>query len=235
MPHLRTGKNQHSVVRSWPHSFVKAPGSGGILWTASWIAVRLRLGDDLAAVIAGQLRDVIGRLMAAGHWRAGVIVPGRYTWAILMSSPSMSSPRVRRMLLARAPLTSSPGGRWPETTACPTRRRCPRRIPVPAPGCGLSTRASRLGAGRSPTASGQGLCGGVVIGSGESPANGRFTVWPPSLSPSPRTPHGREDCRRWDLRRRDGCVGARSTRRAAGHGRPARFVPRRRRCRRRRR
>lgn len=45
------------------------PGRGPS--TAPLDAVRLAPGDDLAAVTAAQLRDVVGRLVSAGQWRTG--------------------------------------------------------------------------------------------------------------------------------------------------------------------
>jgi hypothetical protein len=55
----------------WPYSFVVALETGRSSWTAPLDAVRLAPGDDAATVTAAQLRDVVARLMAAGHWSAG--------------------------------------------------------------------------------------------------------------------------------------------------------------------
>jgi hypothetical protein len=63
-PRYGRGKDQHIIVPGWPYSFVVALEFGRSSWTAPLDAVRLAPGDDLAAVTAGQLRDVIGRLMA---------------------------------------------------------------------------------------------------------------------------------------------------------------------------
>jgi hypothetical protein len=65
------GKDQHLMVPGWPYSFVVALQTGRSSWTAPLDAVRLAPGADLAAVTAGQLREVIARLVAAGHWRTG--------------------------------------------------------------------------------------------------------------------------------------------------------------------
>ena len=46
-----------------------APGRTS--WTAVLDAVRLGPGDDEAEVTAAQVRQVITRLIAAGHWREG--------------------------------------------------------------------------------------------------------------------------------------------------------------------
>jgi len=65
------GKDQHIMIPGWPYSFVVALETGRSSWTAPLDAVRLAPGDDLATVTAAQLRAVVRRLMAAGHWRPG--------------------------------------------------------------------------------------------------------------------------------------------------------------------
>lgn len=46
-------------------------GPGRTSWTSMLDAVRLRPTDDATAVTADQLRAVVARLVAAGHWRPG--------------------------------------------------------------------------------------------------------------------------------------------------------------------
>ncbi|MGW0219017.1 NF041680 family putative transposase, partial [Micromonospora chokoriensis] len=65
------GKDQHIPVPGWPYSMIMALESGRSSWTAPLDAVRLAPGDDAATVTAGQLRDIAGRLIAAGQWRPG--------------------------------------------------------------------------------------------------------------------------------------------------------------------
>lgn len=65
------GRDQHIGVPGWPYAFVVALETGRTSWTAPLDAVRLAPGTDLAAVTAAQLRDVVSRLIAAGHWRPG--------------------------------------------------------------------------------------------------------------------------------------------------------------------
>jgi hypothetical protein len=65
------GKDQHIMIPGWPYSFVVALETGRSSWTAPLDAVRLAPGDDAAAVTAGQLREVVARLIAAGQWTAG--------------------------------------------------------------------------------------------------------------------------------------------------------------------
>src|SRR5205814_2594344 len=58
-------------VAGWPYSVIAALEPGRTSWTAVLDAVRLGPGDDEAAVTAAQVRDVITRLIEAGHWREG--------------------------------------------------------------------------------------------------------------------------------------------------------------------
>ncbi|SCE65910.1 DDE superfamily endonuclease [Micromonospora coriariae] len=64
-------KGQAQLIPGWPYSFVAALDSGPTSWTAVLDAVRLGPADDATAVTADQLRDVVNRLIAAGHWRDG--------------------------------------------------------------------------------------------------------------------------------------------------------------------
>lgn len=59
------------MIPGWPYSVVAALGSGRASWTAVLDAVRLGPADDATAVTAVQLREVVDRLRAAGHWRPG--------------------------------------------------------------------------------------------------------------------------------------------------------------------
>lgn len=65
------GKDQHIGIPGWPYAFVVALETGRSSWTAPLDAVRLHPGADLAAVTAGQLREVVGRLIEVGHWQPG--------------------------------------------------------------------------------------------------------------------------------------------------------------------
>ena len=65
------GKGQAQMIPGWPYSFVAALETGRSSWTAVLDAVRLGPTDDATAVTATQLRDVVDRLIAAGHWRPG--------------------------------------------------------------------------------------------------------------------------------------------------------------------
>jgi hypothetical protein len=64
-------KGTSQMIPGWPYSIVAALERGRTSWTAVLDAVRLGPDDDATAVTAAQLRDVVGRLIAAGHWQVG--------------------------------------------------------------------------------------------------------------------------------------------------------------------
>ena len=59
------------MIPGWPYSWVVALEPGRTSWTLPLYAVRLGPADDATEVTAAQVRDVITRLIAAGHWREG--------------------------------------------------------------------------------------------------------------------------------------------------------------------
>jgi hypothetical protein len=63
------GKGSAQMIPDWPYSVIAALEPGRTSWTAVLDAVRLRPGDDETEVTAGQVRDVVARLIEAGHWR----------------------------------------------------------------------------------------------------------------------------------------------------------------------
>jgi hypothetical protein len=65
------GKGQAQMIPGWPYSVIAALEPGRTSWTAVLDAIRLGPDDDEAEVTAAQVRDVITRLAAAGHWREG--------------------------------------------------------------------------------------------------------------------------------------------------------------------
>ncbi|HEV3287494.1 MAG TPA: NF041680 family putative transposase, partial [Streptosporangiaceae bacterium] len=65
------GKGQPQMIPGWPYSVIAALEPGRTSWTAVLDAVRLGADDDETAVTAAQVRDVITRLITAGHWRDG--------------------------------------------------------------------------------------------------------------------------------------------------------------------
>ncbi|HKT05758.1 MAG TPA: transposase [Rugosimonospora sp.] len=59
------------TIPGWPYSIVAGLESGRSSWTAVVDAVRLAPGQDATEVTAEQIRQVAGRLRAAGQWVAG--------------------------------------------------------------------------------------------------------------------------------------------------------------------
>src|SRR5260221_11265600 len=59
------------MIPGWPYPVVAALEPGRTSWTAVLDAVRLGPDDDETEVTAAQVRDVVARLIEAGHWREG--------------------------------------------------------------------------------------------------------------------------------------------------------------------
>ena len=127
------GKNPGQVVPGWPYSFVTALGPGPSSWTGLLDAVRLGPDDeDDCAATAAQLRDVVGRLIAAGHWKPGdppIIVagdagynPARLAW-LLADLPVTVVARVRcdRVWYRRAPARAARAAGRPRLHGTPLR------------------------------------------------------------------------------------------------------------------
>ena len=64
------GKGNAQMIPGWPYS-VAALEPGRTSWTLPLDAVRLGPAHDATAVTAAQIREVTGRIIAAGHWRDG--------------------------------------------------------------------------------------------------------------------------------------------------------------------
>lgn len=65
------GRSADQRIPGWPYSIVAALETGRTSWTAVLDAIRLGPADDATAVTAAQLREVVGRIIAAGHWSTG--------------------------------------------------------------------------------------------------------------------------------------------------------------------
>jgi hypothetical protein len=65
------GRSADQLIPGWPYSFVAALETGRTSWTALLDAVRLGPVDDATAVTAAQLREVVDRIIGAGHWHQG--------------------------------------------------------------------------------------------------------------------------------------------------------------------
>jgi DDE superfamily endonuclease len=64
-------KGNAQMIPGWPYSVVAALEPGRTSWTAPLDVARLGPHDDETEVTASQVREVAGRLIAAGHWREG--------------------------------------------------------------------------------------------------------------------------------------------------------------------
>ncbi|MEV0426257.1 NF041680 family putative transposase [Micromonospora sp. NPDC050495] len=62
---------QDQRIPGWPYSIVAALETGATSWTALLDAVRLGPADDETAVTCAQVRQVVDRLITAGHRREG--------------------------------------------------------------------------------------------------------------------------------------------------------------------
>lgn len=116
------GKDIHIGVPGWPYPFVTALRAGRTSWTAPPDARRLAPRDDAATFTAGQLRDVMRRLIAAGQWQPGWIVAdagydGPRLAFLLTDLPAQVLVRMRPDRVLRRPAPP----RLPATTGRPRR------------------------------------------------------------------------------------------------------------------
>jgi len=65
------GKGNAQMIPGWPYSFIAALEPGRTSWTLPLDAVRLGPADDATAVTAAQVREVVMRIIDAGHWHDG--------------------------------------------------------------------------------------------------------------------------------------------------------------------
>jgi hypothetical protein len=101
------GRDADQRIPGWPYQVVAALESGPTSWTAVLDVVRLHPADDATAATAAQLRAVVGRLRAAGHWRSGdppimVVLDAGYDVTrlafVLADLPVHPGPRQSRIL-----------------------------------------------------------------------------------------------------------------------------------------
>jgi hypothetical protein len=148
------GRNAGQMIPGWPYSFVAALGPGATSWTAPLDAVRLGPDDDDTEVTAAQLREVAGRLAAAGAWRPGdpdilVVLDSGYdvirlAW-LLADLPVVLCARLRcNRVMYGAPPPRPPGlpGRPPEHG---TPVRCSDETTWTAPAVGQDADTARYG------------------------------------------------------------------------------------------
>jgi hypothetical protein len=148
------GKGQAQIIPGWPYSVIAALERGRTSWTTVLEAIRLGPDDDETEVTAAQIREVVTRLAAAGHWREGdlpvlVVFDARYdvtrlAW-LLADLPAVLPGRLRsdRVMWLPAP------PRRPGTNGQPRKhgRELARSGPAacPDPQVTTSTVTSRYG------------------------------------------------------------------------------------------
>ncbi|MGC4857431.1 transposase, partial [Micromonospora sp. DT4] len=114
------GKGAAQLIPGWPYSFVAALEAGRTSWTAVLDAVRIGPTDDVTEVTASQLRQVLGRLRAAGQWTEGdppllVVLdagydPVRLAW-LLSDLPVIVAARIRSDRVFHLPVPEREHGR----------------------------------------------------------------------------------------------------------------------------
>ena len=120
------GKGQAQMIPGWPYSVVAALEPGRTSWTAVLDAVRLGPDDDETEVTAAQVREVVTRLIAAGHWREGDL-------RILVVFDAGYDVTRLAWLLADLPVELlGPAAQRPGDAGCPRRRAGPGRTAGPA-------------------------------------------------------------------------------------------------------
>jgi hypothetical protein len=155
------GKGNAQMIPGWPYSLVAALEPGRTSWTLPLDAVRPGPADDATEVTAVQVREVVARLIEAGHWRDGdpdiLVVFGsgydltRLAW-LLAGLPAEIMGRLRSdrvMYFPAPPRPARPagtGGRPPRHGAA-LKLSDPRTWPAPA--VTTSTQTTRYGTARA--------------------------------------------------------------------------------------
>src|SRR5947207_8167326 len=153
------GKGNPQMIPGWPYSVVAALEPGRTSWTAVLDAVRLGPTDDLTEVTAAQVREVVARLAAAGHWHEGdpdilIVFDAGYDITrlafLLASLPVELVGRLRsdRVLYFPAPPGRCDGrpGRRPRHG---TQFRLADQAAWPAPAVSTITQTTRYGTARA--------------------------------------------------------------------------------------
>ena len=137
------GKGNAQMIPGWPYSFVVALEPGRTSWTLPLDAVRLGPADDATEVTAGQVREVVLRIIAAGHWRDGnpdilVVFDSGYdltrlAW-LLADLPVEVAGRLRsdRVMYFPAPPRAAGANGRPSRHGAALRLADPATWPVPA-------------------------------------------------------------------------------------------------------
>jgi hypothetical protein len=155
--HVRGRAGRAWIAPGWPYSFVAALSPGRSSWALLLDAVRLGPDDDERAVTAAQLREVVTRLAAAGHWRDGdpsilVMMDAHYSpvqlaW-LLRDLPVTVVARVRSDRVFRAPAPPrAPGTRGRPALHGPALH-CADPATWPGPGVSAEAPSARHGTAR---------------------------------------------------------------------------------------
>jgi DDE superfamily endonuclease len=152
------GKGSAQMIPGWPYSFVAALETGRSSWTAVLDVIRLKPADDATAVTAAQIREVVGRLIAAGQWTAGdpeilIVADAGYDVTrlafVLADLPVVLLGRLRSDRVLRLPAPP----RLPRTSGRPPRHggefALARPETWPAPQHITSTNTPRYGTARA--------------------------------------------------------------------------------------
>lgn len=143
------GRNAGQAVPGWPYSFVAALGPGASSWALPLDAVRLGPGDNETEATAAQLREVAGRLIAAGHWKPGdpdiiIALDSGYSATrlahLLAGLPVLLVVRVRSDRVFHGP----PAARAPGAPGRPARHGEPVRCADPDAGPGPQATAAAV-------------------------------------------------------------------------------------------
>jgi len=152
------GKGNAQMIPGWPYSLVAALEPGRTSWTLPLDAVRLGPADDATEVTAGQVRAVVTRIIAAGHWKDGdpdimVIFDAGYdltrlAW-LLRDLPVEVTGRLRSDRVMYFPAPPRPVG----TNGRPSRHGAALKLADPgtwpAPAVTTVTETTRYGAARA--------------------------------------------------------------------------------------
>ncbi|HTQ88586.1 MAG TPA: NF041680 family putative transposase [Streptosporangiaceae bacterium] len=131
------GEGNAQLIPGWPYSFIAALEPGRTSWTLPLDAVRLGPADDATEVTAAQLRDVVARLAAAGHWKPGdpdilaVLDAGYDLTRLAFLLDGLPLEILGRLRSDRVMYFPAPP-RAPRATGRPSRHGAPLRLSDPA-------------------------------------------------------------------------------------------------------
>jgi hypothetical protein len=135
------------MIPGWPYSVIAALEPGRTCWTAVLDAVRLGADDDETAVTAAQVREVIARLVPAGHWRTAIRPAPQVTTSMLTSRYGMAVTAAWDRVYPRL---THPAPGWITTGRCRSSRE--PRSGCRSTGCPATVTPSRSGCGSRPPA-----------------------------------------------------------------------------------